>query len=145
MNRQSRQSRHTSDEILVEPSPLADKRAGEVIGAAIEVHRHLGPGFLESVYEEALCCELADQGIPFNRQVAIGVSYKGRIVGKARLDLLVDDCLLVELKAVDSIASIHRAQVISYLRATKLNLALLMNFNVRLLPQGGMHRIVRSP
>jgi len=129
---------------LVEPSARADGRAREVIGAAIEVHRHLGPGFLESVYEEALCYELTDRSIPFARQVRIGVAYKAWLVGEARIDLLVDGCLLIELKAVDAIAPIHRAQVISYLRATNLNLALLLNFNVRLLPDG-MHRIVRSP
>jgi GxxExxY protein len=87
--------------------------------------------------------ELTDRAIPFQRQVRLGVPYKGRVVGEARLDLLVDTCLLIELKAVEAIAPIHRAQVISYLRATKLSLALLFNFNVRLLPNG-MHRIVRS-
>jgi GxxExxY protein len=143
VNRQNRQDRQTPEEILVEPSEQADRRASEVIGAAIEVHTHLGPGFLESVYEEALCVELTDRAIPFQRQVRLGVPYKGRVVGEARLDLLVDTCLLIELKAVEAIAPIHRAQVISYLRATKLSLALLFNFNVRLLPNG-MHRIVRS-
>ncbi|HEY8146707.1 MAG TPA: GxxExxY protein [Kofleriaceae bacterium] len=143
MNRQNRQSRQTSERILVEPSEQADRRATEVIGAAIEVHRVLGPGFLETVYEEALCLELSDRAIPFERQVRVGIPYKARVVGESRLDLLVDNAVLVELKAVDSIAPIHRAQVISYLRATSLDLGLLLNFNVRLLPQG-LHRIVRS-
>ena len=128
---------------MVEPSEQADRRAREVIGAAIEVHRHLGPGFLESVYEESLCYELTDREIPYVRQIRVGIAYKGRLVGKARLDLLVDDCLLVEIKSVEAIAAIHRAQVISYLRTTQVGLALLLNFNVRLLPHG-THRIVRS-
>jgi GxxExxY protein len=143
VNRQDRQGRQASEEVLVEPSEHADIRAHEVIGAAIEVHRVLGPGFLESVYEEALCHELADREIPFGRQVRIGIPYKGRLVGESRIDVFVDDCLLVELKAVDGITPLHRAQVISYLRASNLDLALLVNFNVRLL-KSGLHRIVRS-
>ena len=76
---------------LVEPSARADQRAREVIGAAIEVHRHLGPGFLESVYEHALAKELRYRDVSFTRQLPIGVSYKGELVGEARLDLLVDE------------------------------------------------------
>ena len=129
---------------LVEPSPRADQRARQVIGAAIEVHRHLGPGFLESVYEEALARELRYREVPFRRQLPIGVSYKGELIGEARLDLLVDECLIVEVKAVDQLAPIHKAQVISYLRATTLQLGLLLNFNVPQLLQG-MKRIVLSP
>jgi GxxExxY protein len=129
---------------LVEPNARADRRAHEVIGAAIEVHRHLGPGFLESVYEEALAKELGARDVPFRRQVPFGVSYKGDLVGEARLDLLVDSCLVVEVKAVEALAAIHKAQVISYLRATTLQLALLVNFNVPQLVQG-MKRIVLSP
>jgi GxxExxY protein len=128
---------------LVEPSARADQRAHEVIGAAIEVHRHLGPGFLESVYEEALARELGSRDVPFRRQVPIGVSYKGDLIGEARLDLMVDDCLVVEVKAVDLLAPIHKAQLISYLRATTLQLGLLLNFNVPQLLQG-MKRVVLS-
>ena len=137
MNRQS------AKDIFFEPSPEADKRAHEVIGAAIEVHRFLGPGFPESVYEEALTRELKHRDIPFQRQLPIGVSYKGELVGEARLDLLVDRCLVVEIKAVEHLAPIHTAQVISYIRATEIKLGLLLNFNVPLLPQG-MKRIIRS-
>ena len=119
-----------------EPSEHVDAICHGVIGAAIEVHRVLGPGFLESVYEEALCVELSLRGIPFARQVPVGVAYKGETVGAARLDLLVDECLIVELKAVEIIAPIHVAQVISYLKATRLALGLLITFNVTVLRRG---------
>ena len=110
--------------------------ANKVIGAAIEVHRHLGPGYLESVYEEALTVELALRGIPFARQGVFGLDYKGHVIGEGRLDLLVDDCLIVELKAVESLAPIHTAQCISYLKANQRRLALLINFNVPVLKDG---------
>jgi len=96
------------------------------------------------VYEEALARELRYREVPFRRQLPIGVSYKGELIDEARLDLLVDECLIVEVKAVDQLAPIHKAQVISYLRATTLQLGLLLNFNVPQLLQG-MKRIVLSP
>ncbi|KAA6186732.1 GxxExxY protein [Thiohalocapsa marina] len=114
-----------------------------VIGASIEVHRCLGPGYLEAVYEEALACELTDQGIAFRRQHPFACVYKGHRVGEGRLDLFVADQLIVELKAMDSISAIHRAQVISYLRALNRPLGLLINFNVPLLKHG-LHRIILS-
>ncbi len=113
-----------------EPSVELDKLAHAVIGAAIEVHRLLGPGFLESVYEDALCVELRLRDIPFIRQPIIAVNYKGQVVGEGRLDLLVGDSLIIELKAVDALAQIHVAQVMSYLKATGTHLGLLINFNV---------------
>ncbi len=115
--------------------------ARNVIGAAIAVHRALGPGFLESVYEAALCIELDHQNIPYQRQYPIAVNYRGRIVGEGRLDLLVGEKLLIELKAVETIAPIHMAQVISYLKTTGFNLALLTNFNVPVL-KNGIKRII---
>ncbi|MGO9839493.1 MAG: GxxExxY protein [Polyangiaceae bacterium] len=115
-----------------------------VIGAAIEVHRSLGPGFLESFYEEALCRELSDRGVAFRRQVALDVLYKGAPIGEARLDLLVEKRLLVELKATERWAPIHMAQVLSYMKATGLTLGLLINFNVIALRQG-IRRVVRTP
>ena len=118
-----------------------DQLAHAVIGAAIEVHRQLGPGFLESVYEEALCIELEDRRIPFERQKEISVLYKGRPIGVQRIDLLVGQSLVVELKAVEALAEIHQAQVISYLKATHLLLGLLINFNVPVL-KSGIQRIV---
>jgi GxxExxY protein len=126
-----------------EPSKRLDKLARAVIGAALEVHRHLGPGYLESVYEEALAVELGLRGVPFVRQKPFGVSYKGREIGEGRLDLLVGDELLVELKAVEALAPIHKAQVISYLKATQRHLGLLINFNVSIL-KNGIQRVVRS-
>ena len=108
---------------LGEPGKELDELAHQVIGAAIEVHRRLGPGFLESVYEQALCVELELRGIPFECQVPIAVEYKGRSVGQARLDIVVGGKLLVELKAVDALAPIHTAQVLSYLKPPASNSA----------------------
>src|SRR3989337_4468500 len=91
---------------LGEPRAELDDLAHRVIGAAIEVHRLLGPGFLESVYEEALCVELELRSIPFKRQAVVAVEYKGHQVGESRLDLLVDDVLILELKAVDALSPV---------------------------------------
>lgn len=128
---------------LQEPDAELDELATRVIGAAIDVHRHFGPGFLESVYEDAICVELKDRNIPFQRQVCMQLDYKGHAVGRGRVDLVVDRRLLVELKAAESLLGIHRAQVMSYLKATGLQLGLLMNFNVKLLKHG-LERIVLS-
>jgi len=114
-----------------------------VIGAAIEVHRLIGPGFLESTYEDALAIELELRGIPIRRQVPIDMTYKGRPIGKARLDMLVAMRLVVELKAVENFAPIHTAQVLSYLRATKLRHGLLINFNVPAL-RLGVKRVIHT-
>ena len=124
-----------------EPSKELDQLAHAVIGAAIEVHKLLGPGFLESVYEEALCIELGLRGIPFIRQAPIAVQYKGYQIGENRLDLLVGGMLIVELKAVDALAPLHHAQVLSYLKATGHQLGLLINFNAFILTHG-IKRIV---
>jgi GxxExxY protein len=126
-----------------EPDANADRLAHLVIGAAIEVHRQLGPGFLESVYEQAMCIELSLRGLTFTRQAEVTINYKGCAVGQGRLDLLVADCLVVELKAVEALAPIHSAQMISYLRTTKRKLGLLINFNVPML-RDGIKRIVLS-
>jgi GxxExxY protein len=103
----------------------------------------LGPGFLESVFEEALCVELRLRDVPFARQVGVAVGYKGQTVGENRLDFLVGGCLIVELKAVESLLPIHSAQVLSYLKATRMQLALLINFNVPIL-KAGIKRVVLS-
>ena len=102
----------------IEPDGLVDAFARTVIGAAIEVHRHLGPGYLESVYEEALAIEFALRDLPFERQKPIAVDYKGHTVGQARVDFLVGNSLVVELKAIEILLPIHTAQMISYLKAT---------------------------
>lgn len=128
---------------MEEPSKELDLLAHEIIGAAIEVHRLIGSGYLESVYEEALSVELSLRDIPFARQVIIGVNYKGRAVGEGRLDFLVGGKLVVELKAVDMLAPIHTAQVLSYLKATSRQLGLLINFNTPIL-KNGLKRIVLS-
>ena len=89
---------------LREPDGELDGWARQVVGAALEVHRTLGPGFLESIYEQALCIELLTRAVPFRRQVPIAVRYKGNVVGQGQLDLLVGDRLVVELKAVEALA-----------------------------------------
>jgi len=94
---------------VAEPDAETDRLAQVVIGAAIEVHRALGPGFLESVYEQAMSIELGLLGISFERQVSVAVNYKGHSIGESRLDLLVDGRLIVELRAVDQLAPIHGA------------------------------------
>ena len=124
-----------------EPDSATDTLAREVIGAAIEVRKALGPGYLESVYEEALCIELRLRGIDFEQQYDVSVSYKGHPVGNGRIDILVKECLIVELKAVEALMPIHKAQVISYLRATKCTLGLLINFNVPVL-RNGIQRVI---
>ena len=130
---------------MIEPDKEVDALASAVIGAAIEVHRVLGPGYLESVYEEALAVELELRGIEFERQKLVSVSYKGHTVGEGRLDLLVGGRLIVELKAVDALAPIHTAQVMSYLKTLTLPLGLLINFNVPLLKHGIKRVILSSP
>ena len=126
-----------------EPSHHLDQLAHAVIGAAIEVHRHLGPGLLEPLYEEAFCLEMTERQIPFERQLKVPISYKGHPIGNSKLDLLVDDELIVEIKAVERLAPIHSAQLISYLRIKGLQLGLLINFNVLLLKEG-IKRVVLS-
>jgi len=120
----------------VKVSEELDRLARAVIGAAIEVHKELGPGLLESVYEQALCVELSLRGIPFAHQVVVPVRYKGQIVGEGRLDMLVSEELIVELKAIDALAPIHTAQLLTYLKVTGHRLGLLINFNVPVLKQG---------
>jgi GxxExxY protein len=127
----------------VEPDEELDRLAHEVIGAALEVHRILGPGFLESVYEEALCVELNLRTISCQRQLPIPVVYKGVAIGQGRLDLLVQGKLIVEIKTVETLAPIHRALAISYLKATGHSLALLINFNTAVL-KDGIKRIILS-
>tara|TARA_R110002111_G_scaffold64395_1_gene106040 strand:- start:459 stop:884 length:426 start_codon:yes stop_codon:yes gene_type:complete len=118
-----------------------EELAYKVIGCAIEVHRVVGPGYLESVYENALAVELEKQGIVFERQYPVDIEYKGVNVGQGRIDLLVAGIIILELKVVDQLAPIHQAQVISYLKATDLQLGLLINFNTDVL-KDGIKRIV---
>jgi len=114
-----------------------DRWSEPVIGAAIEVHRTLGPGLLESVYEVALCEELRSRGIPFERQKAVPIRYRGLILDVGlRLDVLVGDQLVLELKSVDHIHEIHEAQLLTYLRLAHKPVGLLINFDVPLLKRG---------
>jgi GxxExxY protein len=122
-----------------------DDTAQRVLEAAIEVHRHLGPGYLESVYENALAIELGQRRVPFERQVAIHVAYKGHDVGEGRIDLLIERHLVVELKAVDALTDVHVAQALSYLKATRHPLALLINFNVPVLLRGVRRIVLNRP
>ena len=109
----------------------------KVIGAAIEVHRELGPGLLESAYQRALEHELTLRGIRFTAQKVCAVKYKGLTIDDAyRLDLLVEDKLVVELKAVDAFVDVHEAQLLTYLKFTGCQLGLLINFRTRLLKNG---------
>ena len=117
-----------------------------LIGCAIEVHRTLGPGLLESAYEVCLCCELSLRGIPFKRQVAIPVEYKGvKLDCGYRADLIVASLILVEIKAVDQLAPIHEAQLLSYLKLTGLKVGLLINFNERVLTHGIRRKVLGPP
>jgi GxxExxY protein len=103
--------------------------SGQILEAAVEVHRALGPGFLENVYENALIVAFNHRGIGFERQHEVHVSFEGQQVGLHRLDLLVEDQIVVEFKAVKALEDIHFAQLKSYLKATQLHTGLLLNFN----------------
>ena len=133
VNHREKEMKHDSEE--------TNKVTSAVIGAAIEVHKTLGPGFMESIYEEALCIELALRGVRFTRQAPVAVDYKGHRIGENRLDLFAEDSVVVELKAVDALAPVHTAQVISYLKATGCRTGLLINFNMKRLTDG-IRRIV---
>lgn len=117
--------------------------AHAVIGAAIEVHRHMGPGLPETAYRKALCHEFDLRHIPYEYEVPIDIHYKGVLVGQGRVDILVGKSLIVELKVVESLNDVHRAQALSYLQVTKLKLALLINFNVAVL-KDGIKRVINS-
>jgi GxxExxY protein len=114
-----------------------------IIGAAIEVHRTLGPGLLESVYEECLALELASAGIRAERQRAVPVRYKARDLDLGfKLDLLVEDSVVVELKAVEKLLPVHEAQLLSYLRLGSWRVGLLINFNEVVLRHGIRRRVI---
>lgn len=113
------------------PSPLDDgteKCVKETLDCGFAVHKALGPGFLEPAYMNAFCIELAAQGLPFECEKSVTVQYRGRVVALHRLDLVVRGCLLVELKAVKTLQPVHDAQVLAYLKASRLPVGLLMNF-----------------
>jgi GxxExxY protein len=118
--------------------------SSRIIGAAIEVHKTLGPGLLESTYEECLCHELNLQKIKYERQVNLPVTYKAKNLDCGyRIDVMVERAVIIELKMVDSIAPIHKAQLLTYLKLSNLNLGLLLNFNVPIM-KDGIFRIVNN-
>lgn len=120
-----------------------NKTTEQIIGAAIEVHRVLGPGLLESAYEECLCHELGLRSISFERQRPLPVQYKGvKLECGYRLDLLVANVVVVEIKAVSSIESIHEAQLLTYLRIGGWKIGLIINFNVPVLKNGIRRRVL---
>ena len=118
--------------------------SSKIIGAAIEVHKTLGPGLLESTYEECLCHELVLKGLKYDRQVNLPVHYKDKKLDCGyRVDVIVERSLILELKAVDAILPIHKAQLLTYLKLSNIQLGLLLNFNIPLM-RDGVHRIVNE-
>jgi GxxExxY protein len=112
-----------------------------IIGCAIEVHRNLGPGLLESIYDKAMCYEIGAKGMRFQNQLVIPILYKGTILGEHRIDMIVEDEIIVELKAVDRMDPVFKAQILSYMRTTNKKPGLLINFNVPYL-KDGIQRII---
>ncbi len=115
---------------------MEDFLTKEIIGAAIEVHKSLGCGLLESIYEEALCYEMELRGIKFQRQVEIDVIYKGKIIKGQRIDLLIESQVIVEIKSLTKLPEVATAQILSYLKATGLKRGLLINFGANRLVEG---------
>ena len=123
------------------PDPPDNQLTHAVIGAAIEVHRHLGPGLLESIYEDCLCHELQLRRIAYRRQFPVSITYKGMSPsGSLRLDIMVEDRLVLEIKSVERLEAIHEQQLLTYLRLTSCELGLLLNFNSGSL-KGGLRRV----
>ena len=115
---------------------LHDPLTERVIGCAIAVHRALGPGLLESTYEEARCIELGDAKLRFSRQVRAPITYRGRLIGEYRPDLIVEETVVVEVKSVERLIGLHQAQLLAYMRLLRLQVGLLLNFNGETLRSG---------
>jgi GxxExxY protein len=131
--------------MLREPLRAEDLLTEKIIGAAIAVHKELGPGLLESAYQQCLAYELDNLGIPFTREKPLPINYKGVLLDCGyRLDFLVADEIILELKAVDSLNNLHTAQLLTYLKLTRLRLGLLINFNVNRLVAGGIKRVAHN-
>jgi GxxExxY protein len=120
----------------MEPDPELNRITNTVIGAAIAVHKELGPCHLEAAYQRAMEIEMKHRGIRFRRQVQVILNYRGEVVGEGFLDFLVEEKVIVDLKAADAIAPAFVKQMISYLKMTKLRLGLIINFNVPILVNG---------
>jgi GxxExxY protein len=122
---------------------LFEEITQQIIGAAIEVHRSLGPGLLESTYEQCLCYELSQRGLAFERQVSVPVRYKGVLLDCGyRLDVLVEKAVIVELKAVEKLLPINEAQLLTHMKLAEKRVGLLINFNVKLLMEGLVRRVL---
>ncbi len=133
--------------LVLDPSKYVetgkDQRTSPIIGAAIEVHRELGPGLLESAYEHCLCHEFTLRGLEVRRQVDVPVYYKGlRLDCGYKIDFIVENEVVVELKAIDKLLPVHEAQLLAYLRLLRKRVGLLINFNVPVLVQGIMRRVL---
>jgi GxxExxY protein len=124
---------------------LADKWTKQVISAAIEVHRHKGPGLLEEIYEKCLMREFELRGIPAANQVRVSLEYKGVTFDQElRLDAIIDHCLIVELKAVECVLPVHKAQLLSYMKLMDAPVGLIINFHARLLKEGISRMVLRG-
>ena len=123
---------------------LLDPLSKRIIGCAIEVHRQLGPGLLESIYEKALCIELESAGIPFEQQKELTVDYKGNSVGSFRVDILVENAIVLELKSIERHDPIFEAQLLSYMKLGKFPLGFILNFNTPLLKNGIKRMILQE-
>jgi GxxExxY protein len=122
---------------------IYEQLTGQIIGSAIEVHKALGPGLLESAYEECLCRELRLRGLGFERQITVPVIYKGLSLDCGyRIDLLVDRAVVVELKSVDTVLPIHEAQLLTYMKLLEKRVGLIINFNVPILTKGIFRKVL---
>jgi GxxExxY protein len=131
--------------MLSVPSPLTKEQEALVentIERGIQVHKALGPGLLEHIYSRAIALELTAAAIPFEREKAYPVIYRGELLCHQRLDFVVANTLVLEIKSIEAVAAVHRAQLLSYLRISKLRVGLLMNFNVPVLKDGLVRRVL---
>ena len=120
-----------------------EKLTESILGAAIEVHRALGPGLLESTYEECLCHELALRGLEFRRQLEVPIGYKGITLDCGyRIDVIVGNSVILELKAVEKVLPVHEAQLLAYMRLSNVKIGFLLNFNVPVLKDGIIRRVL---
>jgi GxxExxY protein len=129
--------RHEVSQQTDAESVRAEELATQVVDAAVKVHKTLGPGLLESVYEACLCHELSIRHISFQRQLDLPICYEGiRLESGLRIDILVDNCVIIELKTVEKLAPIHDAQLLTYLKLTNTRIGFLLNFNVPIMKHG---------
>jgi len=144
MESSQRQGKSTTAFLSISLTMDSNELSSKIIGAAIEVHKALGPGLLESAYEECLCHELSLRGFSFERQELLPITYKGKELDCGyRLDIVVEKVIIVELKSCERIEPIHKAQLLTYLRLSGLHLGLLLNFNT-LMMRDGIFRVVNE-